>query len=116
MYLSLKLPKVHNIQVQTLINGTNRIWTTMNGVNGAKFTSKTDSTKYIFIPAAGLFAGTELTASRSYCYYWYISAAGAGSQASIIRLTDGNFTTSSTMCYYGLPVRARYLLSSYKKV
>lgn len=36
-----------------LLNGTTNEWITINGVNGYKFTSKTDTSKYIFIPAAG---------------------------------------------------------------
>lgn len=38
-------------QGQELIDGTNSTWTSINGVNGRKFISKTDSTKYIFLPA-----------------------------------------------------------------
>lgn len=40
-------------QLQELIDNTNNEQTTVNNVNGCKFTSKTDSSKYIFIPAAG---------------------------------------------------------------
>lgn len=42
-------------QCQELINGTNSEWTTIDGVAGRKFTNKSDSSKYIFIPAAGYF-------------------------------------------------------------
>ena len=42
-------------QGQELIDGTNSTWTTINGVNGRKFTSKTDSSKYIFLPAGGFY-------------------------------------------------------------
>ena len=42
-------------QVQELIKGTNSEWTTIDGVAGRKFTNMTDSSKYIFIPAAGQF-------------------------------------------------------------
>ena len=40
-------------QGQELIDGTNHIWTDVNKVDGIKFISKTDSTKYIFLPTAG---------------------------------------------------------------
>ena len=40
-----------------LLNGTTNAWVTINGVNGRKFTSKTDTSKYIFIPAAGYRSG-----------------------------------------------------------
>ena len=42
-------------QMDELIDNTNNEWTTVNNVNGYKFTSKTDSSKYIFLPAAGLW-------------------------------------------------------------
>ena len=38
-----------------LLSGTTNEWTQMSSVNGWKFTSKTDTSKYIFIPAAGLY-------------------------------------------------------------
>ena len=40
-------------QYQELIDNTYSEWTSINGVNGKKFTSKTDSSKYIFLPAGG---------------------------------------------------------------
>ena len=40
-------------EFKELYNNTNNSWATINGVNGRKFTSKTDSTKYVFFPAAG---------------------------------------------------------------
>lgn len=41
-------------QCQELIDNTTSEWTTQDGVNGRLFTSKKDSSKSIFIPAAGL--------------------------------------------------------------
>ena len=38
---------------QELLDNTRKEWTQVNSVNGYKFTSKTDETKYIFFPAAG---------------------------------------------------------------
>ena len=35
---------------EELVNNTNYEWITINGINGAKFTNKTDSSKYIFLP------------------------------------------------------------------
>ena len=40
-------------QISELLNNTTNTWTTQNGVNGYNFTSKTDTSKSIFIPAAG---------------------------------------------------------------
>lgn len=42
-------------QLVELLGETDYTWTTLNGVNGGKFASKTDSEKYIFIPAAGAY-------------------------------------------------------------
>ena len=64
-----------------MINGTTYTWTTINGVNGGKFTSKKDSTKYIFLPAGGYCKDTTLNNVPSHGYYlstkWY-SYAFAG--------------------------------------
>ena len=40
-------------QINELIDNTTTAWTTSNGVNGIRFTSKKDGSKTIFIPAAG---------------------------------------------------------------
>ena len=40
-------------EIQELLDNTDNERNTINGVNGWKFTSKTDTSKYIFIPAAG---------------------------------------------------------------
>lgn len=40
-------------ELRELLDNTDSEWTTINGVNGRKFTSKTDTSKYIFFPAAG---------------------------------------------------------------
>ena len=40
-------------QIEELIDNTTSTWTTQDGVNGSLFTSKKDTSKSIFIPAAG---------------------------------------------------------------
>ena len=40
-------------EFQELLDNTTNEWTTINNVNGWKFISKADTSKYIFIPAAG---------------------------------------------------------------
>ena len=49
-------------------------WTTQNGVNGHKVTSKTNG-NCIFLPAAGVRGGTDLYNSGSYGLYWSSSLA-----------------------------------------
>lgn len=39
--------------MEELVEETTNEWTTINDVNGRKFTSKKDTSKYIFIPASG---------------------------------------------------------------
>ena len=65
-------------EFQELIDNTDHVWTTINNVNGMKFTSKKDTSKYIFIPAAGYCnngsmygvgdRGTVWSSSRSTSY------------------------------------------------
>lgn len=50
-------------EFEELMNNTNITWTTINGVAGRKFANKTDASKYIFIPAAGIYNGTGLNNS-----------------------------------------------------
>ena len=57
-------------QGQELIDNTTSEWTSINGVNGRKFTSKTDSSKYIFLPAGGYWYATDHTSAGSGGYYW----------------------------------------------
>jgi len=47
-------------------------WTTMNGVNGYKVTSKKEgyTDKWIFLPAAGYRSGTSLDDAGSFGSYW----------------------------------------------
>ena len=40
-------------EISELYNNTTNEWVTINGIEGRKFISKTDTSKYIFIPAAG---------------------------------------------------------------
>lgn len=58
---------------------TTNEWTTVNGVNGRKVTSKING-KTLFFPAAGYYNGTSLSSRGSNGFYWsssWISAADA---------------------------------------
>lgn len=63
-------------------------WTTVNGVNGIKVTSKING-KSVFFPAAGDYDGTSLYYRRSYGYYWSSSWVSA-TDARVL-----NFSSSS---------------------
>ena len=53
-------------EFQELYDNTTNEWVTINGVNGRKFTSETDTSKYIFIPASG-YAHSERVYDRGLC-------------------------------------------------
>lgn len=56
-----------------LLSGTRHSWATISGVNGHKFVSKIDASKYIFLPAAGIRSGTSLSYEGSDGFYWVSS-------------------------------------------
>ena len=53
-----------------LLNNCTCSWTTLNGVNGYKVVSKKDTSKYIFLPAAGGRYGISLLSAGLDGYYW----------------------------------------------
>ena len=58
---------------KALYDNTTNAWTTDyngTGVAGRVFTSKKDTSKSIFLPAAGYFYGTSVVYVGSYGYYW----------------------------------------------
>ena len=57
-------------QFSELLSNTTNTWTTQDGVNGRLFTSKTDTSKTIFFPAAGGAWGGSLDGSGGDGYYW----------------------------------------------
>ena len=66
-----RMPKMN--EIQELIDNTNHVWITNfngTGVNGMRFTSKTDTSKYIFIPAAGCCSNGSVYNADYYGYVW----------------------------------------------
>ena len=59
-------------QINELISSANTTsaWTTNEGVSGVTFTSKKDTSRSIFFPAAGYIAGSSLSDSGSKGYIW----------------------------------------------
>lgn len=57
-------------QFEELIENTNYSWETISGSNIAKFTSKTDSSKYIYLPAAGYESGPSTYMVGNACFCW----------------------------------------------
>ena len=59
-----------DVQFQELIDNTTNTWTTQDGVNGRLFTSKTDASKSIFVPAAGYAWDGSIRYSGDYGSVW----------------------------------------------
>ena len=60
-------------EIRELLKNTSKQWITDyngTGVNGMKFTSKTDETKYIFIPAAGYCNYGSVHSVGNISYFW----------------------------------------------
>ena len=55
-------------QIQELLSNTTNTWITQDGVKGRLFTSKTDTSKSIFIPAAGYAWDGSVQISGDYGY------------------------------------------------
>ena len=92
---------------QELYDNTTCTWTTENGVYGRKFTSKTDGSKYIFLPAAGYRDGTDVDVAGSYGYYWSSSLYSSPPyNACSMYFYSGNvYPQSYDYRYYGFSVR-----------
>lgn len=96
-------------EFQELYDNTNKSWTTINTVYGMKFTSKTDSSKYIFIPAAGIRLGSSAPVSGSSGCVWS-SSLYTESYDSAFHLDFGAdaenfFPNADSLRFKGLSVR-----------
>ena len=90
-----------------LINNTTAEWTTMNGVNGRKFTAANG--KSLFLPAAGDRWGGELNGAGESGHYWSSSLYAANPSYAwdfIFFSCGGCQGVSSDDRYYGFSVRA----------
>ena len=94
-----------------LLNECTREKTTMNGVNGYKFTSKTNG-NYIFLPSAGIYRGTSISGKNDKLYYWSSTITyDSGVSAIVYGLNEGlgmflGFGTNGIMqAYLGQQIR-----------
>ena len=76
-------------QIRELFNDTNHTWTTVNGVNGRRFSSKQDSSKYIFIPASGYCYGSSVSDVGSGGYLWSSSRYSNPASAYYLHFDSG---------------------------
>ena len=92
-------------ECQELYKNTTQSWVTINGVNGRKFTSKTDTSKYIFIPAAGYYYNGSVSEVGTYGYIWSSTISSPYSKARFLRFRSSTCGASTTERCYGMPVR-----------
>ena len=89
-----------------LRNNCTWTWTTQNGVNGYKVTSKTNGNS-IFLPAAGYRYGTSFITVGSYGNYWLSSLYESNpSEACCLSFYSGVVGWSYIYRYFGRTVRA----------
>ena len=97
-----------NEEFRELLENTTNEWTKVNGVQGRKFTSKSDETKYVFFPAAGCCFNGSVKLVNSYGRYWSSSL-----YSSNVRYAYSMYFSSSdvywqnvSLRFGGFPVRA----------
>ena len=94
-------------EVQELIDNTTKEWTQVNSAYGYKFTSNTDESKYIFIPASVYRVGSSFTNS-GYGAIWS-SSLNTSDPSAAWRLNfdyyGGVEATNHFSRYYGFNVR-----------
>ena len=84
---------------------TIRTWTTQNGVNGRKITSKSNGNS-IFLPTAGFRDGTRIRNAGSFGLYWSHSLDTTNPYlASGLDFNSSSISTSSYDRYVGRSVR-----------
>ena len=96
-------------EIQELIDNTDSEWVedfNGTGVNGRKFTSKTNTSKYIFIPTAGVCGDGSVYNVNYYGYVWSSSLGTSYSpNAWYLYFNSGSCYMSYNNRYGGLSVR-----------
>lgn len=65
-----RMPTYNELEELTNTNNTTQEFINISGVYGYKFTSKRYSSRYIFIPAAGLRSGFSFSGQGNDCHIW----------------------------------------------
>ena len=92
-------------ECQELYKNTTQSWVTINGVNGRKFTSKTDTSKYIFIPAAGYYYNGSVSEVGNNGYIWSSTISSPYSKARFLKFKATTCSASTSERCYGMSVR-----------
>ena len=93
-------------QGQELEDNTINEWTSLNEVYGFKFTSKTDSSKYIFLPAGGWWLDTTHDYAGSRGYYWSAALDHPSGPCNLYFYASNHFFNSNYARRDGLSIRA----------
>ena len=89
-----------------LVKYTNNSWTTYNGVSGWKFTNKTNSANWIFLPAAGYRSDNFFGSHKYYGFYWSLSlSTDSPDRAYILKFGSSEALASTWTRCHGLSVR-----------
>ena len=89
-----------------LLNNCTCSWTTLNGVNGYKVVSKKDTSKYIFLPAAGGRYGISLLSAGLDGYYWGATPNSSNAYyACSLYFYSGSRRVGRSSRFVGFPVR-----------
>jgi len=100
---SWRMPTI--TEIDELLNNTTSEWTTVNGVNGRKFTSTMNGNS-IFLPAAGYRYGSYLDYQTSGGYYWSSSLSESNpSDARSLDFGSEIAYTGSDYRFLGFTVR-----------
>ena len=93
-------------ECQELLDYTNHEWTTINGVKGRKFASKTDESKYIFIPAAGCCYSGSIYGGDSFGLVWSSSLDPSYNDYALeLGFNSGSYDIYDYYRCYGFSVR-----------
>jgi hypothetical protein len=92
-------------EFQELYNNCISEWTTQNGVNGRRFTSRINGNS-IFFPAAGVRSGVSLYDRGSYGFYWSSSRSTAANGYYMFFSASGVSPALNRYRFYGFSVRA----------
>ena len=95
-------------QIRELINtaNTTNTWTTQDGINGRLFTSKTDTSKSIFIPAAGYaWDGSLYDVGDSGSVWSSMLSAGNVNYGQSLVFNSGEIYLGNLNCNFGRSVR-----------
>ena len=79
-------------------------WTTLNGVNGLKITSKSNGNS-IFMPAVGIRDAASLFGAGNGGGYWSRTLTNAPNSASGLNINSSDIGTGIARRYYGFCVR-----------